>query len=297
MRWLIVTSIALALGAAVAAGPGAGAAGAVAREDRVAATRAAKWLARLPTTRMPAGQQADVIVALRIAGARRATLRPRLARMARRSPGYARTPGAAAKIVMASAAAGVDPRRLGGVDYLARMRRGGVAPGRFGSTAFDHGLAMIALRAAGRPVPRGAVTALRASRSGPGWSFDLDPGDPPDLDSTALSVIALRAAGVRATNPVVRSATTWIARERAGGGWTSTSGTAANANSTALATRALLAAGRRPTSSLAFLRSLQERSGAVRHTRSRGGNRALATIDAVAPLAGVSLASGIGPPT
>lgn len=300
MRWAVATTAALALawGVAVSATPQADAAEAEAHagRDRTAATRAATWLARLPTARMPVGQQADIIVALRVAGARTTTLRPRLDRMARQAPSYARTPGAAAKIVMAAAAAGANPARLGRVDYVARMRRGRAAPGRFGTTAFDHGLAMIALRAAGRPVPRGAVTALRASRSGPGWNFDLDPGDPPDLDSTALSVIALRAAGVGRTNPVVRSATAWIVRaRRADGGWTSTPRTPTNANSTALATRALLAAGRHPTPSLRYLRSLQERSGAVRHARARPGSRVLATIDAVTPLAGASLAAGVAP--
>lgn len=255
------------------------------------ASRAAGWLASQPTARMEAGAQADVIVRLRMTGTPPARLRPRLARLTATAPGYADTPGRAAKIVMAASAAGADPTRLGGVDYLARMRRAPAAAGRFGRTAFDQGLGMIALRMAGRPVPRAAVAALRASRSGAGWSFDLDRSDPPDVDSTALGLLALDAAGVDPRSPVVRSAAAWLVRNRdGGGGWASGTGRPPNANSTGLAAQALDAVrGSAPRASLRFLRGLQDGSGAIRFTAQSPGSPLLATTDALPALAGVPL--------
>lgn len=255
------------------------------------ASRAAGWLASQPTAGMEAGAQADVIVRLRMTGTTPARLRPRLARLRRVAPRYADTPGRAAKIVMAASAAGADPARLGGVDYLARMRRAPAAKGRYGTTAFDQGLSMIALRMAGRPVPGAAVGALRASRSGSGWSFDLDRSDPPDVDSTALSLIALDAAGVSPRSPVIRSAAAWLARNRdPGGGWSSGSGRPPNANSTGLAVQALEAVrGSAPVASLRFLRGLQQPSGAIAFTAQSPGSPLLATTDALPALAGVPL--------
>lgn len=254
--------------------------------DRAAATRAARWLAGRPLRGMSAGQQADIIVSLRIAGAKPTALKSRLRRLSRVAPGYATTPGAAAKIAMAAAAAGGDPTDLGGVDYLARTRRGASARGRFGRSAFDQALSMMALRAAGRRVPGSAVSALRATRSGQGWNFDLNRRRPADPDSTAVVIVALRAAGVSPRSSMIRSGVAWLGRRRlADGGWGADESTTANANSTGLAARALLASGRTATRPLRLLRSLQEPSGALRHSRSSAGSRLLATVDALPALA------------
>ena len=64
---------------------------------------------------------------------------------------------------MAAVAAGGDPARLGGVDYVARIRAR-YASGRYGATAFDQALSILGLRAAGRPVPRAAIRATFAGR-------------------------------------------------------------------------------------------------------------------------------------
>ena len=274
---------------------GAGSAAAVGTADRAAATRAAAWLATEPPSSMPAGQQADVMVAMRITGRRAASLRPRLRALSRSGPAYATGAGEAAKVVMGALAAGGNPSRLGGVNYVARIRRDSRSPGRYGATAFDQGLSMLALRAATGRVPASATRTLLRLRSGPGWNLGLTTTGGPDVDSTALSVVALRAAGQRCTSAPIRAARRWMARQRSGGGWSAYPGTGPSANSTALVARADLACGASATSALRVIRRLQQRSGAIRYTTAEPESRLLATSESVPALAGVSLARGLRP--
>ncbi len=279
-------SVALAaLGLAVAA-PHAGAATADAR----AAARATSWLVK-NAAGAPAGQQADVIVALRAAGRSRASLRPRLASLGRQAPSYARTAGGAAKVVMAAVAAGRDPRRLGGVNYLARVRSR-YASGRYGATAFDQALSLLAVSATGATPPRSAVRATLAARGRGGWSFDLTRRGRDTVDVTALVIEALAAAGVPASNPGLRAGAAWMLaqRNREGGVRSSGHGGPTEANSTAGVIRALRALGRTPPASTrAALRRLQAGDGGLRFTRKAAGSRLLATSDGLIALAGRSL--------
>lgn len=259
--------------------------------DRAAAQRAARWLMRRPAAGMPGGQQADAIVALRAAGAPPRALAGRAGVLAATAPDYARTPGAAGKVVMAAVAAGRDPRRLGGVDYVRRVSAGGTG-GRYGASTFDQSLAMLALRAAGRPVPRPAVRVLLGARGTGGWGFVRSPRGADSVDATALALEALRAAGVPARSPALRAATRWmLAQRNAEGGFASAGrGRPTEANATAGAIRALRAMGMTPPPrARAALRRLQERSGAIRFTRASPGSRLLATNDALVALSGAHL--------
>ncbi len=284
MRVAAIAAIAAvaAVAAGVAAAPAAAAQGDAARADR-----AASWLARAAAG-APGGQQADAIVAMRAAGRPAASLRPRLRALARIAPGYARTAGGAGKVALAAVAAGGDPARLGGVDYVARIRAR-YASGRYGATAFDQALSILALEAAGRPVPRAAVRATLAGRGRGGWSFDLSAAGRDSVDATGLVVEALRAAGLGTGHPALSAAAAWILaqRNRAGGLASAGGGRATEANSTAGAIRALRALGRRPPArTLAALRGLQEADGAVRFTAAEAGSRLLATNDAAVAFAG-----------
>lgn len=262
--------------------------------DRASASRAAAWLAGEAPSSMPAGQQADVLVAMRITGTPVRALAPRLRPLAQAAPGYAGTAGATAKVVLGAVAGGGNPRSLGGTDYLARLGSQS-SGGRYGRTAFDQGLSMIALRAATGRVPQAAVTTLLGSRSGPGWSLGLTDGGEPDVDSTALSVVALRAAGQSCGSPAIREARAWLATQRSGGGWTAYAGSPPSANSTALVARADIACGATATGALRLIRSLQQRSGAIAFTRTEPESRLLATTESVPALAGRSLARGLQP--
>jgi hypothetical protein len=274
---------ALALAACLAlAAPAAAAPGDAARADRAAA-----WLAR-EVAGAPGGQQADAIVAMRAAGRTPASLRPRLRALARVAPAYARTAGGAGKVVMAAVAAGADPSRLGGVDYVARIRAR-YASGRYGATAFDQALSILGLVAAERQVPRAAVRAMLAGRGAGGWSFDLSRDGRDSVDATSLVIEALRAAGVRRGDARLAAAARWILAQRNGEGGLASAGGGrpTEANSTAGAIRALRSLGRRPSAgALAALRSLQEGDGGVRFTAAEEGSRLLATNDAAVAFAG-----------
>lgn len=259
--------------------------------NRAAAGRATAWLVQQDVAAMPAGQQADIITSRRITGTPAASLRAALAALAPRAVAYATTAGARAKIAIAQAAAG-RPGALAGHDYLGEIASQAV-DGRYGTTAFDQCLSMIALRVSGRAVPQAAVTALLGARTDQGgWAFSMSPTATPDPDSTSMAVIALRAGGVAAGTPAVAGGVAWLGAHRTGGGWAGMTGAAPNADSTALAARAQLAAGGNASASVAFVRRLQQPTGAVANTRQVPESRLLATIAAVPALAGVSLANG-----
>ena len=282
----------LAAGATLVVAPACIAASAA---DHVAAGRAAAWLAAEQPSALPAGQQADVMVDMRITGTSPKALAPRLAALARAAPGYSTEAGRTAKVILGAVAAGGNPRRLGGTDYLARLAAQQPAPGRYGRTAFDQGLAMLALRAATGRVPAAAASTLTALASADGWNLGLDPADEADIDSTALSVVALRAAGTPCSAAPMRRARAWLATQRTDGGWTAYAGSQPSANSTALVARAEIACGATAAGALALIRSLQQRSGAIAFTRAQPESRLLATSESVPPLAGVSLARGLRP--
>jgi hypothetical protein len=276
----------MALAAVLAAAPQAGAAS----TDRASAARGAAWLAA-HSAGAPAGQQADAIVALRAAGRTRASLGGRATALARVAPAYATTAGGAAKVAMAAVAAGRNPARFAGVDYLGRLRNR-YAAGRYGASAWDQALSLLALRAAGRPAPPAAVRATLAARGSGGWSFDLTPRSRDSVDATAIVLEALAASGVKGSDARVRAAVRWMLAQRNGEGGLGTTGggAATDANSTAGAIRALRATGRRPPASMrAALRRLQDRDGSVRYSSASEGSRLLATGDAVIAFAGRSL--------
>jgi hypothetical protein len=279
-RALAPTALLLAL-AAPAAGAGA---------DALAAARAASWVQRLGTG-VPGGQQADAIVALAAAGRAPAALAPRLRALVRVAPGYARTPGAAAKVVLAAVAAGADPARLGGVDYLGRIRRG-YAAGRYGASGVDQALAILAVAATGDRPPAAALSAVRSARGAGGWGFTMGAAQEDDVSTTGLMLEALHAAGVPGRDPAVRSAASWLqAHRNPDGGYAYDGGAGpTEANPTAIAIRGLRAAGRPvPAAARAALRALQGPDGSFAFTARSAGSRVLATLDALPALAGTTL--------
>src|SRR5690606_22193370 len=146
-------------------------------------------------------------------GHRPAALRARVRTLARVAPRYADTAGAAAKVTLAAVAVGADPTRFGGRDYVARIGAR-YARGRYGATLCDQALSLLALRAAGRPVPDGAFRGTRAGRGWGGWGFALSPGGRGMVGGSGLMIEARRAAGVPARHPALRAATTWMLAQR-----------------------------------------------------------------------------------
>jgi hypothetical protein len=284
-----VRAAAAGLAAALVAGAVAGAAPPGPGDGR-SAERGAAWLARV-VPMATGGGLADAIVALAASGRPPSRLGAPVARLLRIAPRYGRGSGPAGKVALAAEAAGRDPRRFGGVDYLARIRSG-YAAGRFGASGFDDALSILALAGAGQPVPPAAVSALRATRGEGGWGNALRPAAPDDVSTTAIVIEALRAARVRAADPMLRDAAAWMTAQRnAEGGYAFTgAGGPTEANSTAFAIRALRALGRTPPAATrAALRRLQEPDGAFDFRADSPGSRLLATNDAVVALAGRTL--------
>jgi len=160
---------------------------------------------------------------------------------------------------------------------LARKRRSnGSFAGLVNQTAF----AILALRAAGRPSSDRTIRAAAGWLAGQhnrdgGFNF-AGKGGRSGIDDTAGALQGLVAAGKRSTRTVSRAAAFLAARQNADGGMPLSPGGASNSQSTAWAVQALVAAGRNPDrvrrrgarSPLAYIRSLQGSSGAIRYSRT-----------------------------
>lgn len=210
----------------------------------------------------------------------------------------AATPGLAAKVALALIAAGEDPTTFGGVDLIAMIRDGfDAATGFYGSGPYDSALSILALHQAGGGVPPEAIAGLAAARL-PDGSYAFDGSRTPgsgDSNTTAVAVQALLAAG--AGEEVLPSFEYFRRSQNDDGGWTyqkpSAFGEATDANSTALVLQALLAGGQAPADwgdPGAALIALQQPSGALAFNADTPGDNALATLQAIPPLAGVHLA-------
>lgn len=257
--------------------------------DAQIAKKGAGWLTKQRMTAV--GQQADRVVALASTGAPRIARIRQVQAMRSSAARYARTAGATGKVLLAVRAARMNPRSLGGVNYVTRLKSQ-YAGGRFGATTYDQVYGMLGLRAAGERVPAAAIAALRRTRGSGGWGYDLNPRVRDDVSATALVIEASRASGVSARDPMLVAATKWMLaqRNRQGGYGINGRGAPSETNSTALAIRALRAMGRRiPTNTRNELRRLQERDGGFRFTKSIRENRVMATNDAVVALSGKRL--------
>jgi hypothetical protein len=236
------------------------------------------------------GQAADTVVALRATG------RLTRAEAVRRAAGlrggigeYATTAGATGKVILGLVAARAgSPRCAGRLDLQRHLASFGRA-GRYGATIFDQTLGMLAMRALRAGPPPSTVRVLLAARGAGGWNFNLTArgGRPDDVTSTAMAILAARAAGVPRSNGALRAGLRWMRGQRtAAGGFALGRRDRVEANSTALAIQAQRAMGRTDRRAATVLRSLQRSGGAFQYTRDDAGSRVLASTDAVVALSG-----------
>ncbi len=214
-----------------------------------------------------------------------------------RNIGRVRAIGDVERAILALHAGRRSPRAVGGRNLVAELarkrRRNGSFAGLVNQTAF----AILALRAGGRPRSDRAIRAAAGWLAGQhnadgGFNF-AGRGRPSGIDDTAAALQGLVAAGKRGSKTVARAATFLAARQNADGGLPLTPGGASNAQSTAWAIQALVAAGRDPArlrrrgarSPLAYLRSLQAGSGAVRYSRTSTQTPVWVTAQALTGLA------------
>ena len=221
----------------------------------------------------PIGSTADAVLAFVAAGTGRPSMRAALAYLTRQVElGNVSGVGLRAKVALAFSAAGRDPRDVVGRNLVLQLRRAFDGPPL--PTVFDTALAVLAIEAADGETPAAAIQRLIANQCPDGgWPFDRyrsaiedghcfsgDAGSDfflSDTNSTALTVMALEAAGAEASvNPFgfFRDI-----RDDRRGGWGYTWGfTSTDANSTALVLQAYAAAGRElPGAAERALRSLQ----------------------------------------
>lgn len=184
------------------------------------------------------------------------------------------------RAILALRAGRRSSRSVGGRNLVAELtrkrRRNGSFSGLVNQTAF----AILALRAAGRPARdrtiRAAAGWLARQRNRDGGFNFAGRGGRSGIDDTAAALQGLVAAGKRRTRTVSRAASFIAARQNRDGGMPLSPGGASNAQSTAWAIQALAAAGRNPArvrrrgarSPLAYIRSLQGSSGAIRYSRT-----------------------------
>lgn len=156
------------------------------------------------------------------------------------------------KLIAAVVALDGTPRSFAGRDLVADLNARFDGQ-RYGEYNWDQAWAILALRAAGEPIPPAAVQSLSDdAANGGGWA--VAPGLTRDVDSTGLVLQALAAAGEPPTSTVISAAVTYLhSQQNSDGGFPATRGGGAtpnpsNAPSTGLAITGLIANGENPLS-------------------------------------------------
>ncbi len=146
------------------------------------------------------------------------------------------------------------------------IRVGGRIGPRLNSTIWG----VLALHAAGEPVPRKAVRYIRRNQDRRG-GFSFAAKGPPDTNDTAAAIQALRAAGIGPRAKPIKRAFRYLARtRRSAGGLPLVPGKAPDAQSTGWALQAYAAAGRKaPKRDRRFLVRLQRADGSVRYRKKQ----------------------------
>jgi energy-coupling factor transport system substrate-specific component len=201
------------------------------------------------------------------------------------------------RTILGIVAAGGSPRRAGGVNLVTKLVRRRRSDGSFERLVNRTAFAILALRASGRSTRDGTVRRAAAfivsqqNRDG-GWNFG-GRGAPSGIDDTAGALQALRAAGRSRGGPVARGARFIARTQNADGGFPLTPGAGSNAQSTAWAVQAFVAAGRNPDrvrrggsrSPLGYLRTLVASNGSVRYSRTSAQTPVWVTAQALTALA------------
>jgi uncharacterized membrane protein len=206
----------------------------------------------------------------------------------------ARTTADLERTALALAAAGLSPSTGG---LLTRLKRSQRADGSFAGLINLTSYGLLALRASGSrasgsPVRKAAAWITRRQNRDGGFNYARR-GGASSIDDTAGAVQAIAAGGLGRGRAAQRAARYLAARQNRDGGYPLQSGGRSNAQSTALAVQALVAAGRNPDyqrrggarSPLSYIRSLQSSGGSVRYSRSSSATPVWVTSQSLAALA------------
>ena len=206
------------------------------------------------------------------------------------------------EFIEAIAAAKQDPRTFGGKDWLAVLQSLAQTKGTYDAGAVGQAWAILALKAAGEPVPAEAVAVLE--------SYQLDSGAwdsafGPDNDTVAIVLQALVAGGEAKNAASIQKALAFFeTQQNDDGGFPAIKpsewGTDTNANSTANVLMALYAVGEDPSAGkwkkpdgdpLTALLKLQTADGKVEFQPGIG-SPVIATVQAIPALEGKFLPLG-----
>jgi hypothetical protein len=271
--------------------------------NKGAVKKGVSWIRKARLSSFPGtGFQADTLSAL--AAARKigvkapsSTTSRFLDQIEANTTNYAGSAGATAKLILAATATGRNPRCFGPKGKESDLRNIMVADyntksGQFGRSGFDHALALIALKAAHEGIPKKAVTFAKQRRGKYGWNFAMSKSAGDDVETSALMIEGLRAAGVSKNDGALKSAYKWITFQRNsfGGYNPDVEQGETQADTTAYAVRAFDALGihnkyRKDAES--SLRALQQKNGAFRSTPGvKGDYLGISTANATLALTG-----------
>jgi Prenyltransferase and squalene oxidase repeat len=166
---------------------------------------------------------------------------------------------------------------------LARLRALERPNGSVGGLVNGTAWSVLAWRAAGAPVHRRTIRWLlsRQSRAG-GWGWTAGA---PDSNDTAAVVQSLRAGGVNG-RPIRRALRFLLGFHKPDGGFELTRGRGSDAQSTAWAVQAFLAAGKPPPrGAIAYLGRLRRTNGSFRYSKRYGTTPVWVTAQVLPALA------------
>ncbi len=147
--------------------------------------------------------------------------------------------GAAGKVVLALSAANQNPRDFAGYHWVISLTNHYSSSGQYANDPLNQSLAIMALKAVSLPIPVTAtqwLTRQQTITTG-GWpSYGFD-----DVDATAMSLMALTAAGIPNNDPAILKGLEFLRQNQdtTSAGWAPFG--SVSANSTALALQALAA--------------------------------------------------------
>lgn len=281
----------------------AGAAVAQAASNKASTKKGVSWIRKASLNQFPGtGFKSDTISSL--VAARKIGLSVPSSTMTRlldaveeESTNYAGSAGATGKLILAATALGRNPRCFGPKGSESDLRNILLADynsksGQFGRTSFDHALALLAMKAAHEKIPSKAVTFAKQRRGKYGWNFAMSKSSGDDVESSALMIEGLRAAGVSKNSSALKSAYKWVTfqRNRFGGYNPDLPDGETQADTTSYAIRAFDALGiqnKYSKEAKRALQALQQKNGAFRSTEPvKGDYLGISTGNAVLALSG-----------
>jgi hypothetical protein len=164
--------------------------------------------------------------------------------------------------ILAVVAMGRNPASFAGRNLVAALRTKIASSGGIGPAANSTYWAVLALRAAGSPIPAKTVAYIR-DRQHPGGGYAWAIGAAPDSNDTAAAILALHAAGLECNAGSIAHGYGYLkTAQSASHGYALVPGEAADSQSTSWAIQARHACGLRNRRSRAWLLARQLPDGA-----------------------------------